>query len=123
MVNVTSNNMNPHIGDNITLTCTIELDSTVDTAVMVTAVWNGPKGALSGTTPTDPDSDGRYKSTLTLTSLRTIDSGDYTCTAMASSENMFVTASDEVVSDKLVITFGKDSVDILQMYACIRPVL
>ena len=95
MVSVTSDNNDPAVGDDITLTCTIVLDSAVDTDVMVTADWTGPEGELTGgTTPTDPDSDGTYESTLTLTSLGTIHSGDYTCTAMASSDDVCVTTSD-----------------------------
>ena len=110
MVTVTSNNENPHVGDDIILTCIIELDSAVDTDVMVTTFWSGPEGAPTGTTPIDQDSDGTYESTLTLTSLKTIDSGNYTCTAEANSVDMFITASVSV-SDKLMITFGKEYVD------------
>ena len=115
MVSVTSNNENPSVGDDITLTCTIKLDSAVDTAVMVTARWSGPEGALSDTTTTDLESAGTYKSTLTLTSLEITDSGDYTCTATANSVDVFVTTSDPV-SNKLVIkNFGNGSVDIQQI--------
>ena len=109
MVTVTSDNTNPAVGDDITLTCTIVVDSAVDTDVIVTADWSGPEGELTGgTTPTDPDSDGTYESTLTLTSLGSIHSGEYSCTAMASSDNVFVTIPDQTVSDKLVIIFGKE---------------
>ena len=108
MVTVTSGDVYPVAGSDITLNCTIVLDSAVDTDVMVTAVWNGPKGALNGTLPTDSHSDGTYKSTLTLTSLGSSNSGDYTCTAMANSDDTLVIASDEKISD-LTITVGKES--------------
>ena len=108
MVNVTSDNTDFVVGGDITFTCTIVVDSAVDTDVMVAAVWSGPDGALTGSNTTDPDSDGTYESTLTLTSLETINSGGYTCTAMASSDDTFVKASDHVLSDRLIISFGEE---------------
>ena len=108
MVTVTSNNTDPVVGDDITLTCTIVVDPAVDTDVVVTAVWTGPGEGITGTTPTDPDSDKTYQSTLALTSLETSDSGGYTCTAMATSDDTFVTDSDPV-PNTLTITVGKES--------------
>ena len=113
MVTLTSNNESPVVGDNITLTCTIELTPAVNTNVIVTAKWTSTaiagRDLTSGSIPTDTESDGTYYvNTLTLTSLETSDSGDYTCTAMASSVNMFVTAGYSVLSDPLIISFGEE---------------
>ena len=105
MVTVTSNNTDPVVGDDITLSCTTKLDSAVDTDVTLTAVWSGPEGGLTGSDPTMV-SAGTYESILTLTSVETSNSGDYTCTAMASSDDVFVTDS-EPVSVSLTITVGK----------------
>ena len=69
--------------DDLSLTCTIELDEAVDTEVVVTAVWLGPLGALSGTAPSATSST-TYQSIVNITSLEMSDSGNYTCTAAAS---------------------------------------
>ena len=93
MVTVMSDPLNPRVGDSVTLTCTIVPvdEPAVDTAVMVTAVWTGPEGPLTGTDPTMV-SAGTYESTLTLTTLS--NAGAYTCTANVSPDGTsFVTAS------------------------------
>ena len=72
-------------GDNLTLTCTIQLDGAIDTGVDVTVLWTGPPGNISSDNPTATmDSGTVYESTVTFSSLETSDSGDYTCTATVS---------------------------------------
>ena len=91
IVNVTSNNENPHGGDDIILTCVIVLDPAVDTDVIVTVVWTTSVTTgrnLTGSLPTDPDSDGTYKSTLEIISVEASDSGEYGCAAIATSDDM-----------------------------------
>ena len=106
MVTVDHNPDIVYTDEDFTLTCTIELDSAVDTDAMVTAEWIGPDGELTGTTPTDTDSDGTYESTLTP-SVDTAGSVDYTCTATVSPDGTpFVTTSDEG-ADSETVTIGE----------------
>ena len=100
--------------DDLTLTCTIELNAAVDTGVDVTVVWTGPPGdtmlspdgritvsEVTGSRPT-------YQSTVDITSLQMSDSGTYTCTATASPDGIsFVTASQAGAATTTVQFVGK----------------
>ncbi|KAL5486424.1 hypothetical protein EMCRGX_G018896 [Ephydatia muelleri] len=71
------------IGSNITLTCNIQLDPSVDSNVTVNRTWTGPAGtALSGSAPNKNGSI--YQTTLSLISLKTTDVGIYTCSVTVS---------------------------------------
>ena len=73
------------VGSNLTLTCNIQLDPSVDSTVMVNRTWLGPSGAtLSGTAPNKNGSI--YQSVLTITSLKTTDVGIYTCSMTVSGQ-------------------------------------
>ena len=66
------------VGSNLTLTCNIQLDPSVDSNVTVNSTWTAPGGAtLSGSNPSWTGSS--YQSTLMLTSLGTGDAGNYIC--------------------------------------------
>ena len=85
-------------GDNLTLTCTIQLDGAIDTGVDVTVLWTGPPGSISPDNPTPTmDSGTVYESTVTFSSLETSNSGGYTCTATVSPDpsSEFVAESGE----------------------------
>ncbi len=97
-------------GESVTLTCTITVDPAVNSDVAVTVSWAGPdegmlstggRVALSGVTGSGP-----YQSTLTLFSLMTSDTGDYTCTASVDPSTPQVVASGDV-TDTHTITVGK----------------
>ena len=80
MINITVVALSQWIAveSNVTLTCNIQLDPSVDSTVMVNRTWLGPSGAtLSGTAPNKNGSI--YQSVLTITSLKTTDVGIYTC--------------------------------------------
>ncbi len=85
--------------ETVTLTCSVLLSASVDTAVDVSVVWSGPQGDIMSTpgrvTVSEVTGSGlAYQSTLTLSSLTTSDSGLYTCTATADPRDTpFVTAS------------------------------
>ncbi len=89
-------------GESVTLTCTITVDPAVDSAVAVTASWAGPGGAItdgvSGVTGSGP-----YQSTLTLSSLVTSDTGDYTCTASVEPSTPQVVDSGDGTDDHTII--------------------
>ena len=85
--------------DDLTLTCTIQLDEAVDTGVDVTVLWLGPPGTTelsTGGRITVSDVTGSnttFQSTVDISSLEISDSGAYTCTATASPDGTtFVTA-------------------------------
>ncbi len=91
-----------YTGEDVTLTCDIALDPAVDSEVAVTASWTGPGGTITAGV-SDITGSGPYQSTLTLSSLKTSDSGDYSCNASASSTDPFVMASAQS-SDTQTIT-------------------
>ena len=94
--------------DDLTLTCTIQLDEAVDTGVDVTVEWIGPNRTLSGTVPS-AISNTTYQSIVNITSLEMSDTGPYTCTASASPDGTpFVTAS-EATSNTTQVAVGKDT--------------
>ena len=73
-------------GSNLTLTCNIQLDPSVDCTVMVNSTWTAPGGAtLSGSNPSWTGSS--YQSTLMLTSLGTGNAGTYICGASVTPTN------------------------------------
>ena len=107
MVTLTTDNENPVVGDAITFICSVVLDPAVDSDVRMIAEYFGPARTFVDTRPTDPDSDGIYKSASTLPYVRIVDSGTYRCTVTAISSDTFVAVSDPV-SDTLMVNVGKE---------------
>ena len=102
--------------DDLTLTCTIQLNEAVDTGVVVTVEWIGPPDRTTmlstGGRITVSDVTGsrpNYQSTVDITSLEMSDSGAYTCTATASGNGTtFVTESQPAVSHTTTVqSIGK----------------
>ena len=75
-----------HLGDNVNLTCDIQLDPSVDTPVTVVITWFGPGGILQGHEDT-MISSMEYRSTLVLSSLKPEQAGDYTCSMTVTGTN------------------------------------
>ena len=93
-----TNSSGTYAGTNFNLTCTIELNTAVDTPVVVNSTWHGPVVILSGTrvVASEPTGNGtRYQTTLMFRPLNTSNSGNYTCevTVSPSPESQFITAS------------------------------
>ena len=64
-----------------TLTCTAELNPSVDVPVTINTVWTGPDGTiLTSATRPEKKSFTLYASVNTLHSVDSADSGNYTCT-------------------------------------------
>ncbi len=94
-------------GDDLIFTCDITLDPAVDSEVAVTASWTGPGGPITAGVTDITGSGLAYQSTLTLSTLATSDSGDYTCTAsVGPGDLMFINGSEGSVM--LGITAGKN---------------
>ena len=99
--------------DDLTLTCTIELDEAVDTEVVVTAVWLGLGNTLLSTggriTVSDvTGSNTTYQSTVDITSLEMSDASAYTCTVSASGNGTtFVTEGSGSAATTTVQSVGK----------------
>ena len=66
------------IGSNVTLTCNIQLDPSVDSTVMVNSTWIGPGGKLYNGTASKKNGSP-YQNILTLVSLKVSDVGVYNC--------------------------------------------
>ncbi len=104
----------------VILTCEIDVSASVDTAVNVSVVWSGPQGDIMSTpgrvTVSEVTGTGPFQSTLTLSSLTTSDSGDYTCTATADPhDSPFVTAStSSAVASISVGEFSSCSVSVTE---------
>ena len=92
--------------DDLTLTCTIELDETVDTGVDVTVVWIGPNGMLFDTVPS-AISNTTYQSVVDITSLEMSDTGPYTCNDTASPNGTPFATASEPTSNTTEATVGK----------------
>ena len=64
-----------------TLTCTVELNPSVDVPVTINTVWTGPDGTiLTSATRPEKKSFTLYASVNTVHSVDSADSGNYTCT-------------------------------------------
>ena len=86
-------------GTELVITCTVTVDSAVDTGFDVIMTWNSvPQATMNGPYVTITDTSGsghEYSSTVTITPVNTTDSAYYTCTA---SVTVTVTESDFIVS-------------------------
>ena len=105
-VNVT-NTSRTYAGTNFDLTCTIELNTAVDTPVVINSTWHGPVVIATGprVVASAPTGTGaRYQTILMFRPLNTSDSGNYTCevTVSPSPESQFINAS----------TAGRDTLSI-----------
>ena len=76
-----------YIGNNVTLTCTITVDATVTSGVLLTTAWFGPSDQLTNTSHvlTEGMNTQIYHTNITITRVSASDSGDYTCNATLAS--------------------------------------
>ena len=87
-VSVHSNSPNPILsGSSPTLTCTVEMKSTVADPLTITMEWTGPDGAtIAPATRAEIISYTLYISSSTLDSVESADSGKYTCSVIIENE-------------------------------------
>ena len=93
-----TNSSRTYAGTNFNLTCTIELNTAVDTPVVINNTWHGPVVIPAGTrvVASAPTGTGaRYQNILMFRPLNTSDSGNYTCevTVSPSPESQFIITS------------------------------
>ena len=90
-----------YAGTSLTLTCTVTLDSNVDSGESVETSWSGlqdiPEQRYSVTGASG--SGGNYTGSLTISPLADHDDGTYTCTVTVTggSNVLQATASDEII--------------------------
>ena len=96
-------------GDDVNLTCTVDVGGVVDTPVMVAVDIAGPGGLMSSGSESLMATDTTYRRTVTLTSLNDSTSGDYTCNTTVSPDpsSEFVT-EDGQNSNVTTISLGKN---------------
>ena len=96
-------------GTELVITCTVTLDSAVDTRINVYMMWSSkPAKIMNGQyiTISDTSSSGlEYTSTVTIRPVNTTDSGSYTCTVSVSSTSPH---TDNITSSMK----KKDTVDV-----------
>ncbi len=87
-----------YIDQDVVLTCTVVLDSSVDTEIIVTVKWFNPSSTIIDSNLATMSSSLTYTSTTTLIEFMAGDVGSYRCTAVASSVISFTTPSESVSS-------------------------
>ena len=98
----TANRTGPlYAGTGLTLTCTVTLDSNVDSGESVETSWSGPR-AIPGERYSVTDasgSGGSYIDSLTISPLADQDDGTYTCTVTVTegSNVLQATASNDTI--------------------------
>ena len=97
-------------GINLTLICTIQLNTAVDTNVMVNASWTGPavfasnsQGRISVTSPTG--SVPLYETRVFFSPLNSTDSGTYVCQAdvRPDSSSPFITMNRDTATQPITV--------------------
>ena len=103
MVHSSKSNPIRPIGSDVTLTCSVELQSEIDVPVTVNIEWMGPAGAFSSIELVMEKHSTVYTSTATVSSFQRHQSGNYTCTANVNST--FLVLSDS--RSTIMVTVGK----------------
>ena len=92
-----------YAGTGLTLTCTVTLDSNVDSGESVVTSWSGLQGipeqrySVTGAS----GSEGSYTGSLTISPLADQDDGTYTCTVTVTGASYVLQAT---ASDHIIIT-------------------
>ena len=98
-------------GEDVNLTCTVDVGGVVDTPVMVAVDITGPGGLMSSGSESLMATETTYQRTVTFTSLSDYTAGDYTCNTTVSPgpSSEFVTG-DGQNSNVTTISLGKNHV-------------
>ena len=109
MVTVSSSLESPITsGDDVTLTCTVELSTSLASvsSVSVAITWTGPSGMLSSSSMPVMSGTSPPTYTETLMLIAVMSDGTYTCQAMTISTSPYLLPSGSTSSD-IMITVGK----------------
>ena len=107
------------IGSDVTLTCTVELSSTVDVPVTVNTAWTGPAGFITTNTAQPVmGSITTYTSTAMVSSFGRDQSGNYICAVTANSTSIYITGHGSK-SRTARVTVGKSLWSIVCVPVCI----
>jgi len=81
-----------YIGNNVILTCTITVDATVTSGVVLTSAWFSPSDQLTNSSHTLTEGmDAQiYHTNVTIIQATASDSGDYTCNATLASLSSYI---------------------------------
>ena len=94
----------------LNITCHTVLHPAVDTAVGVANTWTGPSGVMSSsghiTVVGVAGTDLEFNSSVQLSSLRSSDSGSYTCISTVSLSSSYIVSSTSI-SASVVISASK----------------
>ncbi len=94
-------------GQSVVLSCTILMDSSVDTSVTVVVEWFTPTSTIiANTWATLQSTPLTYQSTTTLSDFMAGDTGTYSCAAVVTPSIPFTTPSDSV-SASTVLSLSK----------------
>ena len=97
-------------GTELVITCTVTVDSAVDTDYDINITWTSdPAGVMNGTYITISDiTDSRpeYTSTVTISPVNTTDSATYTCRANVTTTDL-ITSSMENIDSEIITVEGK----------------
>ena len=104
-------------GEDVNLTCTVDVGGVVDTPVMVAVDITGPGGLMSSGSEPLMATETTYQRTVTLTSLSDSTYGDYTCNTTVSPDpsSEFVTG-DGQSSNVITISLGKNPLSCSVMF-------
>ena len=111
-----------YAGTGLTLTCTVTLDSNVDSGESVETSWSGLQGipeqrySVTGAS----GSEGSYTGSLTISPLADQDDDTYTCTVTVTggSNVLQATASDDII---ITVNGEKILVTSLNISNCVVP--
>ena len=93
------------VGSDVTLTCTVELSPAIDVPVIVNTMLTGPDRYMTTNTAQPVmGSTTTYTSTAMVSSFGRDQSGNYTCTATASSISSFISSSMGSMSVKVTVS-------------------
>ena len=98
--------------DSLTLTCIVEIDPAIDTRVAITSQWSGhPSLTNEGRRVAVSELEGvspSYTSVVTFTTLKSVDSGSYICSArIVPQENHGTLLPSNRSSDAVNINVGE----------------
>ena len=82
-----------YIGNDVVLTCTITVDATVNSGVLLASAWFGPSNQLTNSShalTVDGMAAQVYQTNVTIVRADSSDSGDYTCNATLVSVSSYI---------------------------------